>query len=98
MLCFKIVSNLKSRKFSGNSENSFSINISTASQILTISKITTGVRAKDLEVTLLFVDISKASNLIHRGNMEQRLLTYGVPKETVTAIMMICKNTNGSPT
>ena len=46
-----------------------------------------GVCAKKLEATLLFVDS------IHRGKMEQILLTYGLPKETVTAIMMLYKNT-----
>ena len=41
---------------------------------------------------LLFVDFSKASDSIHRGKMEQILLAYGLPKETVTAIMMLYKN------
>ena len=29
----------------------------------------------------------------HRGKMEQILLGYGLPKETVAAIMMLYKNT-----
>ena len=52
-----------------------------------------GLRAKNLEVTLLFVDFSKAFDSIHRGEMEQILLAYGFPKETVAAIMMLYKNT-----
>ena len=36
---------------------------------------------KNLEATLLFV------------SMELRFLTYGLPKETVTAIMMLYRNT-----
>ena len=43
---------------------------------------------KNLEVTLLFVNFSKAFDSIHRGKMEQILLTYDLPKETITAIMM----------
>ena len=30
---------------------------------------------------------------IHRGKMEQILLAYGIPKETVTAIMILYRNT-----
>ena len=30
---------------------------------------------------------------IHRGKMEQIFLTYIIPKETITAIMMLYKNT-----
>ena len=50
-------------------------------------------RAKNLEVTLLFVDFSKAFDSIHRRKMEQILLAYGLPKETITAIMILYKNT-----
>ena len=37
-------------------------------QILTICRIL-GVRAKKLEATILFVDLSKAFDPIHRGKM-----------------------------
>ena len=47
---------------------------------------------KNLKVTLFFVDFSKAFDSIHRGKMEQILLAYGLPKETVTAIIMPYKN------
>ena len=36
---------------------------------------------------------SKAFDSIHRGKMEQILLTYGLSKETVAAIMMLYRNT-----
>ena len=48
---------------------------------------------KNLEATLLFVDISKAFVLIHRGKIEIILLAYGLPRETITAKMMLYKNT-----
>ena len=35
----------------------------------------------------------KAFDSIHRGKLEQILLTYGLPKETVNAIMMLYRNT-----
>ena len=71
----------------------FRRNRSTTSQILTIRRILEGVRAKNLQATLLFVDFTKAFDSIHRGKMEQILLAYGLPKETVAAIMILCRNT-----
>ena len=38
------------------------------------------------------VNLAKALDSIHRGKMEQILLAYGLPKETVTAIMMLYRN------
>ena len=62
------------------------------SQILTIRRILECVRVKNLDATILFVDFSMAFDSIHRGKMEQILLDYGLPKETVAAIMMLYKN------
>ena len=58
-----------------------------------IRKILEGVRAKNLQATLLFVDFTKAFDSIHRGKMEQILLAYGLPKETVAAITIHYRNT-----
>ena len=74
-------------------QNGFQRNRSTTSQILTICRILEGVRAKNLQATLLFVDFTMAFDSIHRGKMEQILLAYGLPKETVAAIMILYKNT-----
>ena len=48
---------------------------------------------KNLEATILFVDFIKAFDSIHRGKMAQILLAYGLPKETVTSIMVLYRNT-----
>ena len=74
-------------------QNGFRKNRSTGSQILTVRRIFEGVRARNLQAVLLFVDFSKAFDSIHRGKMEQILLAYGIPKETVDTIMMLYKNT-----
>ena len=74
-------------------QNGFRRNRSTTSQILTIRRILEGVRAKNLQATLLFVDFTKAFHSIHRGKMEQILLAYGLPKESVAAIMILYRNT-----
>ena len=74
-------------------QNSIRRNRSTTSQILTIRRILEGVRAKNLQATLLFVDFTKAFDSIHKGKMEQILLAYGLPKETVVAITILYRNT-----
>ena len=74
-------------------QNGFRRNRSTTSQILTILRILEGVRAKNLQATLLFVDFTKAFDSIHRGKMEQILLEYGLPEETVAAITILNRNT-----
>ena len=48
---------------------------------------------KNLQATSLFVDFTKAFDSIPRGKMEQILLAYGLPEETVAAIMILYRNT-----
>ena len=74
-------------------QNGFRRNRSTTSQILTVRRIIEGVKDRNLQAVLLFVDFSKAFDSVNRGKMEQILIAYGVPKETVNAIMMLYKNT-----
>ena len=47
----------------------------------------------NIQATLLFVDFTKDFDSIHRGKMEQILLAYGLPKETVAAITILYRNT-----
>ena len=42
---------------------------------------------------MIFVDFTKAFDSIHRRKMEQILLAYGIPKETVAAITILYRNT-----
>ena len=74
-------------------QNGFRRNWSTTSQILTIRIFLEGVRAKNQQATLLFDDITKAFDSIHRGKMELILLAYGLHKETVAAITILYRNT-----
>ena len=41
----------------------------------------------------VFVDFSKAFDSVHRGKLAEILKVYGIPKETVDAIMMLYKDT-----
>ena len=50
-------------------QNGFRRNRSTTSQIITIRRILEGVRVKNLEATILFVNFAKAFDSIHRGNI-----------------------------
>ena len=60
---------------------------------MTIRRILEGVRAKNLQATLLFVDYTKAFDSIYRRKIEKIQLAYGLPKETVAAIMILYRNT-----
>ena len=62
-------------------QNGFRRNRSTTFEVLTIRRIIKKVRAKTLETTILFVDLSKSFDSILREKMEQILL----PKKTFTA-------------
>ena len=62
------------------------------SLLLIIRRIFEGLRAKNQQETLLFVDFTKAFDSIHRGKMEQILQAYGLPKETVAAITILNRN------
>ena len=74
-------------------QNGFRRNRSTTSQILSIRRILEGILAKNLQVTILFVDFTKAFDSIHRGRMEQIRQAYGIPKETIAAITILYRNT-----
>ena len=74
-------------------QNGFRGKRSTMDQILTITCILEGVRANNLPAVLLFIDFSKAFDSIHRGKMRDILIAYGIPQETVDAIMMLYQDT-----
>ena len=63
------ISDPKQRKISEKNQNCFRINRSTTSLILTICRITEGVRAKNLEATLSVIDFMKVFDTIHTGTI-----------------------------
>ena len=81
------------KKILKRNQNGFKEGRSTIVQTLTVRRIIEGVKARQIPATLLFVDFSKAFDSVHRGKMEKILLAYGIPKEIVTAIMILYRNT-----
>ena len=63
-----------------NNQNCFRTNRSTTGQILTIRRILEGIKSKNLPLTLLFIDFSKAFDTINRKKMKEILLNYGIQK------------------
>ena len=47
----------------------------------------------NMVLVLIFVDFTKAFDSMHSGKIEQILLAYGIPKETVAAITILYRNT-----
>ena len=91
MPCFSIVSNMKSRKFFRKIRTTFRGTNPQLLKILIVRRIIIGVYAKNLKVILLSIDFSIAFDSIHREKMEQIILAYSLPKETVTITMMLYK-------
>ena len=80
-------------KIQRKNQNGFRRNRSTTSQILTIRRILEGVRAKTFKRHYyLSILPRQVPSSIHRGKMEQILLAYCLPEETVAAITIIYRN------
>ena len=71
---------LEIEKILRKNQNGFQINRPSTSQILTIHRIIEGVRTKNLQATLLFVDFSKVFHLIHRGKLEKYFYNQWSPQ------------------
>ncbi|CAI9720602.1 Hypothetical predicted protein [Octopus vulgaris] len=52
-----------------------------------------GIRAKNLNAVLLFAHFSKAIYSVHRDKMAEIHGAYGIPDETMKAVMMLYKDT-----
>ena len=66
----------KIKKINKKNQYGFRRNRLTTSQILKTPQIPEGVRAKNFEATLLFVDFSKSFDSIQRGKMEQIVFPF----------------------
>ena len=74
-------------------QNGFRKGRSRIGQILTVRRIIDGVKARQIPATLLFVDFPKTFDSVYKEKMEKILLAYGIPKEIVTVIIILYRNT-----
>ena len=74
-------------------QNGFRKGRSTIGKFLTVRRIIEGVKTRQILTTVLFVDISEAFHSVHRENLEKILVAYGIPKEILTARMILYMNT-----
>ena len=74
-------------------QNGFRSGRTTTSQILALRRLIEGVKYKNLEAILIFIDFNKAFDSIHRGKMLAILKSYGIPEELVTAISIMYEDT-----
>ena len=58
-------------------QNGFRPNRSTVGQILTVPRLIKGIKTKNLDAVIIFVDFSKALDSIHRNKLKEILLAYG---------------------
>ena len=70
-------------------QNGFRRGKITTSQILALRRLIEGVKDKNLEAILRFIDFKKAFDTIHRGKMLAILKAYGIPEELVTTISIM---------
>ena len=74
-------------------QNGFRSGGTTTSQILALRRLIEGVKDKNLEAILIFIDFKKAFDTIHRGKMLAILKAYGIPEDLVTAISIMYEDT-----
>ena len=88
MLCFSITLNLKLRKFLGKIRTVFEEINPQHDKFLESVESSKEFMQKNLK----FIDFSQAFDSILRVKMEKIVLASGLPKETVTAVMMLYSN------
>ena len=65
----------------------------TLSQILTLRRLSEGIKAKQLPAVLTFVDFRKAFDSIYQGKLMEILKAYGIPTKIVDSISLQYQDT-----
>ena len=78
-------------------QNGFRSGRTTISQILALRRLIEGVKYKNLETILIFIEFKKAFDTIHIGKVLTILKANGIPEELVTAISIMYENTIAKP-
>lgn len=75
-------------------QNGFRPGRSTIAQILTLRRLIEGIKSKNLNAVLTFVDFRKAFDSIHRVKMFDILKAYGIPSKIIEGISIMYQNTD----
>ena len=95
MIAFQNVRTIKTEREPGksNNQNGFRPGRSTTAQNLALQRLIEGVKRNNLKASIVFIDLSKAVDSVHRGNMLRILKAYGIPERLVQAISKMHKRT-----
>ena len=74
-------------------QNGFRSGRTTTSQILAIRRLIEGVKDKNLEYIIIFIDFKKAFDTVRRGKILLLLKSYGIPEELVKDIAIMYEDT-----
>lgn len=74
-------------------QNGFRAERSTTSHILALRRLIEGIKDRNLQCIITFIDFRKAFDSVHRGKMLKILLAYGIPNSIVQAINIMYSNT-----
>ena len=74
-------------------QNGFRAERSTTSHILALRRLIEGIKDKNLECVITFIDFKKAFDSVHRGKMLKILTAYGIPNTIVEAINTMYSST-----
>ena len=72
-----------------NNQNEFRPKRNTTAHILALRRIIEEAKRNNVPATIVFMDLSKAFDSVHRAKMMQILRAYGIPNELVNAIQKL---------
>ena len=74
-------------------QNGFRAERSTTSHILALRRLIEGIKDKNLQCIITFIDFKKAFDSVHRGKMIKILQAYGIPDTIVQGINIMYTDT-----
>ena len=77
----------------GNNQNGFRPKRNTTAHMLAFRRIIEEAKRNNVPATIVFVDLSKAFDSVHRAKMIKILKEYGIPNEIINAIQKLYMGT-----
>ena len=76
-----------------NNQNDFRPGRSCSQHILALRRLIEGIKSRKIPAVMTFIDFKKAFDSVHRGKMFKILKAYGIPKDIVSLIELMYKQT-----